>query len=498
MRLRISRRFFLSSVAGALLGAGPALSAPPALSLRPHSRPNDLQKRALPGGEALIAQSGLSGDVAFAVADAKTGLVLETHSAQSGLPPASVTKSVTALYGLAHLGAAHRFRTRLIATGPVQNGTVQGDLVLAGGGDPTLDTDDLADMAARLKKAGILSVKGKFLVWGGALPYARKIDTDQPEHVGYNPALSGLSLNFNRVHFEWKRAGQGWGVTMDARSERYRPDVQMATMRIVARDLPVYTYRDRNGIDEWSVANGALGKGGSRWLPVRRPDIYAGQVFRSFARSHGITLPTEQVVTALPAGTVLITHESDTLRDILRDMLKYSTNLTAELVGMSATQARSGHVSGLRDSAREMSLWAQDTLGMTAANLVDHSGLGDGSRLSAADMSRALVAAYQSGPLRDLMKDIPLRDAKGRPNRSHPIKVKAKTGTLNFVSALAGYMTAQDGTDLVFAIFSADTAHRDRLSKSERERPQGGRSWNRRAKRLQQALIERWGQLYGS
>ncbi|WP_319824377.1 D-alanyl-D-alanine carboxypeptidase/D-alanyl-D-alanine-endopeptidase [Thalassovita sp.] len=497
MKQGVSRRSFLCSAAG-FLAASPAFAAPPVLSLRPHIRPDSIHKLAEPAGEALIARARLSGEVSFAVAEATTGRVLENRVAETGLPPASVTKVVTALYALEHLGAAHRFRTRLITTGPVVDGIVQGDLVLAGGGDPMLDTDALAALASRLKKSGVRGVQGRFLVWGGAVAYARQIDPEQPEHVGYNPAVSGLSLNFNRVHFEWKRAGKGWGVTMDARSDRHRPDVQMATMAVVQRDMPVYTYRDKGGMDSWTVASSALGNGGARWLPVRRPDIYAGEVFRTFARAHGIELKPETPVGALPAGTTLATHESDTLREILRGMLKYSTNLTAELVGMAATQARLGKTPDLQGSAREMSRWAAQRLGMTRARLVDHSGLGDGSRMSSLDMVRALVAARQSGPLPDLLKSVVMRDEKGRPQKSHPIAVRAKTGTLNFVSALAGYLSAPDGSELAFAIFTADTPRRDRLSVAERERPQGGRQWNARSKSLQQALLQRWGALYGS
>ena len=82
--------------------------------------------------------------------------------------------------------------------------------------------------------------------------------------------------------------------------------------------------------------------------------------------------------------------------------------------------------------------------------------------------------------------------------KNHPIKVDAKTGTLNFVAGLGGFMTAADGTELAFAIFAADTDIRSRIKRADRERPQGARSWNGRAKALQQALIRRWGALYGS
>ena len=85
--------------------------------------------------------------------------------------------------------------------------------VLAGGGDPTLQTDQLGDLVARLAGTGVRGATGRFLHWAGALPRIDRISDDQPDHVGYNPAISGLNLNFNRVHFEWKRAaGGGWGV----------------------------------------------------------------------------------------------------------------------------------------------------------------------------------------------------------------------------------------------------------------------------------------------
>ncbi len=496
MRKGFSRRLFLASTGAAVLGGG-ALAAPPTSSLRPVLRAEDFFRRAVPDADAIIAEQKLSGDVSFALADAASGTWLECRNEQLATPPASTAKAITALYALDALGAEHQFQTRLCATGGVVDGEVQGDLLLVGGADPTLDTDGLAEMAAKLKALGVTRVKGGFKIYEGYLPVLPRIDPEQPDQVGYNPGVSGLALNFNRVHFEWKRANGDYSVTMQGRTEKYRPAVAMAAMQIRDRKAPIYTYEDRGGRDNWTVARSALGKGGWRWLPVRKPGLYAGEVFTALAYAQGIRLGRPEIVDAVPAGSeVLVARSSGPLLGILRDMLKFSTNLTAEMVGLAASVKRLGKVQDLRASAAEMNRWAQAELGMTAPALVDHSGLGDDSRLTVLDMARALVKVHGS-ELRPILKPFLMRDAEGKVLRDHPVQVDAKTGTLNFVSGLAGYITAEDGRDMVFAIFAADMKIRAGISRAERERPPGGRTWNRKAKRVQQALIERWDVLYG-
>jgi len=234
-------------------------------------------------------------------------------------------------------------------------------------------------------------------------------------------------------------------------------------------------------------------------LPVRKPALYAGDVFQTLARSHGIVLKKTVVVDRAPNGAVLVSNQSDDLRSILQDMLRYSTNMTAEMVGMSATARRTGRrPANLKASASEMNRWANAELGTGEMRLVDHSGLGGNSKMTANDMVRFLVKAHGNAALRPILKPIAMLDEKRRVIKNHPITVDAKTGTLNFVSGLAGYMTARDGRVMAFAIFAADEAKRSRISKANSESPQGARSWNRRAKAMQQQLIERWGTEYGT
>ncbi len=176
----------------------------------------------------LVAAAKLTGITGYIVADVATGRVLEQVNADAPVPPASVAKTVTALFALEKLGADLRFTTRVMAAGSVQGGRLSGDLVLAGGGDPTLDSDKLGDLVAALAATGLREVTGRFLAYAGALPSFDRITDEQPIQVGYDPGLSGLLLNFNRVNFEWTKGGAT--TQMNARGERYVPVVKMARM----------------------------------------------------------------------------------------------------------------------------------------------------------------------------------------------------------------------------------------------------------------------------
>ncbi len=494
----ITRRGLL---AGLLAGVAlPSLAEVMETSPRPVPRPDVSGDTGAAGLSAemadLIVAAKLGGAVSYVLVDAATGAVLEAREPDLMLPPASVAKAVTSLYALDRLGAGYRFATRVLATGPVQAGIVQGDIVLAGGGDPTLQTDQLGDLVARLADKGITGATGRFLYWDGALPALEGISADQPAHVGYNAAISGLNLNFNRVYFEWKRENGDWKVAIDARGERFLPEVEMVRVAVATRDAPLFTY-DPGQIEEWTVASGALGKGGSRWLPVRDPGRYVAEVFRTLARAQGIKLPLADRTAAQPTGTELARLESEPLQEVLRDMLLYSTNLTAECVGLTASG-----MPRLEASARAMSDWAGAAFGVTF-DLRDHSGLGGASRVTAAGMAKVLVAAEKTGRgLKPILRDVGMKDDAGKVLEGHAVKVLAKSGTLNFVSGLAGHISPPStskngGRELVFAIFSGDPERRDAVPVALREEPEGGKAWTKRARRLQGQLVSRWAGAYG-
>jgi serine-type D-Ala-D-Ala carboxypeptidase/endopeptidase (penicillin-binding protein 4) len=489
--LQDRRRFLKALVGGGAAMALPACAGAPERSPRPPVRPAQPADR-------IVTRAGLGGDLSYAVMDLSNGNLLEGRNPNTPLPPASVAKAITALYALEGLGQGHQFRTRLVALGPVQDGILRGDLALVGGGDPTLDTDALAAMAAGLARGGLRGVDGRFLVWGGALPFVTQIADDQAVQAGYNPSISGLNLNYNRVHFEWRRAGGSYAVSMDARSDRHRPEVQVARMQVVDRAAPLFTYSRAERQESWTVARGALGNTGSRWLPVRHPELYAGEVFRALAAAQGVRLAAPALVRERPQGQTLIEHSSPVLSTILRDTLRFSTNITAEAVGLAASQARGGSPATLAASGTQMSDWARARYGMAGLRMVDHSGLGAASRVTMGDLCTMFRRAGRDGALRDLLRAHQIRDSNGRVIDNPGFEVKAKTGTLFFVSALGGYLRARNGRDLAFAICAADLDRRARIAGGDLDRPDGTAAWNGQARSMQQDLLSRWAEAYSA
>lgn len=487
----LTRRAILTGLAA---GAATPLWAQLSASPVPRPRPDtlgtlDVDRTA----EQMIARAGLGGMIGFAVADGDTGAMLHQHGALEPMAPASTAKALTTAYALDSLGPAHRFSTRLLATGPLRQGRIEGDLILAGGADPGLSTDGLLALLAQLASIGVREVAGGFYLWDGALPYVGEIDPGQPDHLGYNPAVSGLNLNYNRVHFQWRRGQGGYAMTLDARTNSVRPPVHMVTMSTANRAAPIYDVAldAATGKEVWTVARPALGDAGSRWLPVRGTARYAGEVFRTLAaqQSPRLTLSAPQVLTTPPIGVPVAEVLSEPLTDVARDMLKYSNNLTAEVLGMSATTARLGRrPEGLIESADHMTRWLHG-LGLTRASLVDHSGLGPASRVTAQDMVTFLTRTGIEGPLWSLLKPITLQTPAGAPE---PFELRAKTGTLNFVSCLTGYVRRPRGAPRIFAILTAEPRRRAAIAPGDEERPAGAIGWSRRSRALQYDLVRLW------
>jgi D-alanyl-D-alanine carboxypeptidase/D-alanyl-D-alanine-endopeptidase (penicillin-binding protein 4) len=236
-------------------------------------------------------------------------------------------------------------------------------------------------------------------------------------------------------------------------------------------------------------------------LPVKDPGLHAGHVFHRLARAQGIMLaPPVRATTTPAAGVVVASHESPPLRFLLRNMLVYSNNMMAELIGLSAARRLSNRPVDL-GRAGELLIAHLDQLipevDWSGAVLGNYSGLDGESRMTARQLAAIarygwrtqalpalLPAAGWSGTLANRFDD---GDAA--------LRVWAKTGTVNYGSALAGYLFPTSDRPAVFVTLVSDTAARaayDAALKPDRALEQTARAWNKKARKLQDDLVEAW------
>ncbi|MCI4662041.1 MAG: D-alanyl-D-alanine carboxypeptidase/D-alanyl-D-alanine-endopeptidase [Neomegalonema sp.] len=474
--------------------------------------------------EPPLADAPKSGRVGFLLVDKNSGAVIARRYSGEAFIPASVSKVPTALYALKTLGSDFSFTTLLRGTGAVHGGVLDGDIYLQGGGDPTLDTAELDAMVDQLKAQGIHRVNGRFIYDASALPTAERLAEGQPIDAAYNPSLSGLNLNFNRVLLKWEREKKGdYIVDVFAHaSRRSTPAVSVTSdvaqgkpvapllryHRVASADLKDVRAGSPRELEAWEVSSKVLGRRGSRWLPVQKPGEYVATTFWALAADAGITLPQPQPGLTPKGARILATHVSAPLSKIVRGMLYYSTNVTAEALGLVAAgkQAAAGNGQGLNvpedfsAASASMTAWLaqaypslkQQPLG--ERHFRNHSGLSPLSRFSPeAAVSLLNAALDEKFGEQSFAQILPRYRRRAWSNA----EVRAKTGTMYYARGLAGQIACKNKPGrYVFALFSSDIEAReafDAVYDPVRDNvPRGAKSWLRRAQVLERTLVGKW------
>ncbi len=460
--------------------------------------------------DALIKEQGFpSNQVGYLLFDLTDGSILAQQNADQPYIPASLQKVPTMIYGLEQLGPWHRFTTRLLAQGKIVNGRLIGDLYLKGGGDPFLSNDDLLDLISQLHAAGVREVAGHFLYDESALPSLTELNPTQPRAVSYNPGLSALSLNFNVIELAWARepdsgAFAGGAIARSAGTE-VPADTISVSMLPTSRGKGV-PYLPSVGPDGESwLLSPELPKKGRAEVPVKLPALNAAQIFRKLALMQGVSLPPPEAGITPPNSRPLGEHQSMPLVELVRLILRYSNNLSAELVALLASTQSQAPARTLHESGQRIATWLQQRVpqGDWRGMLLDNgSGLSSLSRMTARQMATILFYGYS---LHRQGLDVPSLMALPRWGKAYDtlkkkygkhLEVHAKSGTIYYSRAYAGYLDTKSGRKVGFALFISDLDQRRTydqvLDIDHVMAPQGAKAWMRRAKKLERELVSLW------
>jgi len=431
----------------------------------------------------------VSGDTASLVLDAETGEVLHGDAVDRPLAPASTLKLLTAVAALDLLGPEHRFETGLMVAGPVEGEALAGDLVLRGTGDPLLDLDHLLALALALRRSGIGRVRGRFLYDETAFPVVPQLVADEPEWAAFNAGVGPLGVAFDRVSLHL-RDGRLFTVPQIEAGLRFVPAAEAGPEGI--RRIADPSGRTR----AWLFAEGAALPAA---LPVREPGRHAALVFRRFAAALGIDLPPPVPGRTPEGARAVARHESAPVRELVRAMLHHSNNQVAERLGLAAATAVLGRPpADRRHSARVLFAHVAATvegLRPEGAVVLDHSGLDAGNRLSVAQIGAVLREGWRRFDLPSLL---PLSGWSGTLWRRFAtpeaaLAVAAKSGSLDYASALAGYVLVARRRPRIFVLLADDAAARAQLRTHRPPSPEARRAlgaWREAARFREERFVE--------
>jgi D-alanyl-D-alanine carboxypeptidase/D-alanyl-D-alanine-endopeptidase (penicillin-binding protein 4) len=380
--------------------------------------------------------------------------------------PASTMKVVTTFVALESLGPAYTWRTRAYATGPIRDQVLEGNLVLVGGGDPFMTADRYWGFVNGLRQAGVQRIAGDVVIdnsYFSSQGDDRSAFDNRPYRT-YNVLPDALLVNFQ-------------SVTISA-----VPDSATGSVRPSANPWPANLALDNNvRLDLGPCRRGAGGivvampEGpngnrvslGGRYAAgcgpfavtravMRAPD-YAFGVFKTYWLQSGGALDGGMRLGGLPPDArLLYTHESLTLGEVIRLINKYSSNSMARAVFLTLAAeripGRPATVQVARDAVTEF--LARQGISAPGLVLENGSGLSRIERVSAATLGEVLLAAHRSQYYPEFAASLPLSATDGtlkRRFRDSELqgRLRMKTGTLEDVSALAGYVNAASGRTYV-------------------------------------------------
>ncbi len=464
-------RSLRAAAAAALLAipAASALLAIPAAARAadPPATTKDL-KAAL---QAIVAESALSGARAgILVASLETGQTVYARDPDVLLNPASNVKLFTSAAALVRLGPEFRFDTEFSSDAASAGKPTLKTLFVRGKGDPTITSERLWAIAADLVHAGVKKI-GDIVLDDGYFDGERLgpgYDQERGDRSYLAPS-GALSLNWNTVAVHASpgdRAGARCRVEVEPASSFIEVENRTTTVgaRAVKRLVPSSSWT--NGKQRITV-EGRLPLGGRETVIRRRvdePALYLGQTLRRYLELRGVKVAGRIRTGPVPGDAKLVrVEESEPLAEIVRRMNKVSSNFIAEQL-LKALGAEAKGAPGTWEKGVEAIGDALADLGIPRGSYVmrNGSGLNDTNRFSAHQTVTLLRAMWQRFPLApEFVASLPVAGRDGtirwRMEGTEAVgRLRAKTGTLENVTSLSGYVETAAREKLAFAIMVND------------------------------------------
>lgn len=432
--------------------------------------------------EAVIANSALaSARLGIEVISLDTGEIVYARNADELLNPASNVKLFTSAAALSLLGPGFQFDTEFFVESESQNQRAppRSHLYVRGGGDPALTSEALWRIACDLYNRGLRKVTGDIVLDESFFDGERVgagYDQESTDRA-YMAPPGALSLNWNSIGIHVApahRAGQKAVVTVDPESDFIVVENKAVTRgRRSLRRLSVTSAPSPDGQRQVVTVAGRIPLGGaelSAWRKIDDPGLYFGHTLKRYLKMRGIEVKGRVRRGAVPASGVrrLLLHRSETLDLVLKRVNKNSSNFVSEQLVKALGAKIFGPPGSWRTGlyAIEHFLWAEAGLEPGSYVMKNGSGLNDANRFSAHQINSLLLAMWRHFPLApEFMSSLGIAAEDGTlqyrmEGTEAERRLRGKTGTLENVSALSGYVQTVGGERFAFSALANDFSGR--------------------------------------
>jgi serine-type D-Ala-D-Ala carboxypeptidase/endopeptidase (penicillin-binding protein 4) len=379
--------------------------------------------------------------------------------ADRGVNPASLTKLLTTYAALDRLGPAWSWSTPVWLQGTIQQGELQGDVIIKGSGDPKLVLERIQLLLRRVRQMGVREIRGDIVLDRRSFEASEQSGPNFDGESGrpYNATADALLLNYKSllINFTPDPTHGVARVSVDPTLAGMRAQATVPLSAGVCGDWRSALKADLSEPLRVKFQGAYVSSCGEKFWPVAYavPKNYNEQVLTGLWQEMGGTLKGRVRDGIAPGKDIPPSFEfaSPPLAEVVRDINKYSNNVMAQQLFLTLGLMQRGK--GSPDAAREVLRdWLSEQLGPEAAAsiVIDNgSGLSRQTRISAHQLSRLLQNAWASPVMPELMSSLPIAGLDGtlKRNRGSAISGQAhlKTGSLRDVSGIAGYVLAANG-----------------------------------------------------
>ncbi len=413
--------------------------------------------------------------VSILVTELESGKTILRWNDETPRNPASTMKLVTTLVALDVLGPSYQWRTELYTLGTLENGRLDGDLLIKGYGDPFLVTERIWRMLRELSQMGLREIGGDLVIDDSYfdVPYEDPAKFDQQPLRAYNVAPNALLMNLKviRYWFEPDRDANAVRVILEPPLENLRVENRLSLadgscqgyqrgISILARDDYATMVLDGNfpnRCKHFALSRTALDH-----------NAYAFGLFAAMWKEGGNVIEGQWRKGSAPTDLKpFLAFPSEPLGDVVRHINKHSNNVMARQLLYTLAAETFGAPGTEQGGRAVVDDWLAKKLpGADSIRIDNGAGLSRVASINARDFDRLLHFAWQQAYMPEFASSLALSGHDGTlrarfNDRELTGQAHLKTGSLDHVSAIAGYMQSKSGKRFaVVALLNHTDVHR--------------------------------------